>query len=152
MTGVINAEIMRRGQGEKEVVVVMGDVDEIPRREAVGILRECAWEDDDAKDGKGGLLGKGDGWGKIHLQLRQYLYSFEFPTVSFSTLFYLLLLAERKLSRDEAHPLPLLLSSSSSAGLRILAPPSPPLDPREVLLHALSVQDRVLVDSGWHCS
>lgn len=70
----------RLRQGGAPIVVVMGDVDEIPRRETVGLLRECEWE-----GGERGSLkqGRDDGWGKIHLQLRQYLYSFEFPTVSF---------------------------------------------------------------------
>lgn len=79
VTDVINAEIARRGH-KGETVVVMGDVDEIPRRETVGILRECAWEGGEA----GNELRRGAdvGWGKMHLQLRQYLYSFEFPTVS----------------------------------------------------------------------
>ena len=80
VTDVINTEIARRRSNNEQTVVVMGDVDEIPRRETVGILRECAWEDGQP----GAKLDRATdaGWGKIHLQLRQYLYSFEFPTVS----------------------------------------------------------------------
>ncbi|KAL7416395.1 glycosyl transferase, partial [Mrakia frigida] len=104
VTSIINAEILRRGAEGKseEVVVVMGDVDEIPRRETVGILRECE-------------LGKG--WGKIHLQLRQYLYSFEFPTDFASW-------------RLQAHHW---------------------IPGKSYYMHSQST-DRVLADSGWHCS
>lgn len=70
---VIGEQMAGRRKKEGEVVVLMGDVDEMPRRETVQLLRSCRWE------------GERDGtstWGKMHLQLRNYLYSFEWPTVS----------------------------------------------------------------------
>lgn len=43
-------------------LVIMSDVDEIPSREAIGLLRSC------------------DGWGEaVHLGMPTYMYSFEYP-------------------------------------------------------------------------
>ena len=73
---VLEREMAARGKTEGDVVVLMGDVDEIPRAETVQLLKSCQWEgprpaaNEDVSS-----------WGKLHLQLRNYLYSFEWPTV-----------------------------------------------------------------------
>lgn len=83
-----------RSRGQDSTVVLMGDVDEIPRAETVGLLKACVFEDGESDDwdwGEGRMRkGVDPGWGKIHLQLRQYLYSFEWPTVSWRPSCYLL--------------------------------------------------------------
>lgn len=73
---VLEREMHNRGKKEGDVIILMGDVDEIPRRETVELLKTCRWEGPRPADG--GDLGS---WGKLHLQLRNYLYSFEWPTV-----------------------------------------------------------------------
>lgn len=73
---VLEREMRARGKQEGDVVVVMGDVDEVPRAETVELLRTCRWEGDRPAAG----AGADPTWGKLHLQLRNYLYSFEWPT------------------------------------------------------------------------
>lgn len=93
MTRVIDERMRDRDASAGEVVVLMGDVDEIPRADTVGLLKACEWERGEVMlDGTGREIGDGllerssSAWGILHLQLRQYIYSFEWPTVRLSLL------------------------------------------------------------------
>ena len=104
MTGLLHSA--RVGLQEDDLVV-MSDLDEIPSAEALSLLRDC-W-------------GYGDA---IHLQLRNYLYSFEFPVPD----------------------------GAGMLRPKVLRYTATPEGPSMLYTHFQRSSDFALAGAGWHCS